>query len=190
MTERKWVKDVLTKRLEDAQREGALPNGLTLQPEQRLPYAFEIPSYSGDGQKGGVLSPRTDTKSYAIDLLIGEWTGAKSWNPRVAVEVKLQINTHSVITYSQKAADHRAVSPYLRYGMLAVGFATLPWRLLRHGSHFDFMIRCGTGLPDSELRDLADLVYQEVEASRRLEAVLYKSPKQKTTLLHRSLTLD
>ena len=105
-------------------------------------------------------------------------------------EVKLTINTHAVITYSQKAADHRTVSPYLRYGMLAVGFATLPGRLLRHGSYFDFMVRCGTTLPDSELRALADLVHQEVEASRRLEAILYESPQPRTTLLHRSLRLD
>ena len=179
------MRKVLKPRLADA-----LPNGLTLQEEQRLPYAFEIPSYSLSGSEGTLRSPRTATNSYAIDLLIGELTGATSWNPRVAVEVKLRINTHAVITYSQKAADHRAVSPYLRYGMLAVGFATLPGRLLRHGSHFDFMARCGTRLPDSELRALADLVHQEVEASRRLEALLYGSPKQKTTLLHRSLRLD
>lgn len=185
MTEREWVREILKPRLADA-----LPNGLTLQEEQRLPYAFEIPSYSLAGPDGAVRSPKTATKSYAIDLLIGERTGAKSWNPRVAVEVKLRINTHTVITYSQKAADHRAVSPYLRYGMLVVGLATLPGRLLRHGSHFDFMIRCGVKLPDPELRELADLVHQEVEASRRLEAVLYESSKHKTTLLHRSLRLD
>ena len=184
MTEREWVREILKPRLADA-----LPNNLTLQEEQRLPYAFEIPSYALSGSEGAVRSPRTATKSYAIDLLIGEPTGSTSWNPRVAVEVKLRINTHAVITYSQKAADHRSVSPYLRYGMLAVGFAALPGRLLRHGSHFDFMIRCGTRLPDSELRTLADLVQQEVKASRRLEAVLYESQKHKTTLLHRSLRL-
>ena len=184
MTEREWVRKILKPRLADT-----LPDGLTLQEERRLPYAFEIPSYSL-AESEGAGAPRTATKSYAIDLLIGERTGDKSWNPRVAVEVKLRINTHTVITYSQKAADHRAVSPYLRYGMLAVGFATLPGRLLRHGSHFDFMLRCGTELRDSELRKLADLVHQEVEASRRLQAVLYESSKQKTTLLHRSLRLD
>jgi len=185
MTEREWVRKILKPRLVDA-----LPSGLTLEPEQRLPYAFEIPRYALDGPKGAPRSPRTATKSYAIDLLIGEPTGTTSWSPRVAVEVKLRINTHTVITYSQKASDHRAVSPYLRYGMLAVGFATLPGRLLRHGSHFDFMTRCGTRLPDSELQELADLVREEVEASRRLEAALYGSLKQKTTLLHRSLRLD
>lgn len=184
MTEREWVRNILKPRLA-----GVLPNGLTLQEEQRLPYAFEIPSYSLSGSEGAVRSPRTATKSYAIDLLIGETTGTASWNPRVAVEVKLRINTHTVITYSQKAADHRAVSPYLRYGMLAVGFATLPGRLLRHGSQFDFMIRCATELPDGEVRTLADLVCREVEASRQLEAVLYESRKHKTTFLHRSLRL-
>ena len=182
MTEKEWVRKILKPRLADA-----LPNDLTLQEEQRLPYAFEVPGYPLSGSE---RSPRTATKSYAIDLLIGEPTGATSWNPRVAVEVKLTINTHAVITYSQKAADHRTVSPYLRYGMLAVGFATLPGRLLRHGSYFDFMVRCGTTLPDSELRALADLVHQEVEASRRLEAILYESPQPRTTLLHRSLRLD
>lgn len=186
MTEKEWVRKILKPRLA-----GALPNGLTLQEEQRLPYAFEIPSYSLAGSEATVGPPKTATQSYAIDLLIGERTGAKSWNPRVAVEVKLRrINTHTVITYSQKAADHRAVSPYLRYGMLAVDFATLPGRLLRHGRHFDFMIRCGTRLRDSELRELASLVHQEVEASRRLQDVFYESSKQKTTLLHRSLRLD
>ena len=184
MTERDWVRKVLKPRLT-----GALPNYLTLQDEQRLPYAFEIPGYSLSGPENTGRSPRTAVKSYAIDLLIGEPTGSTSWNPRVAVEVKLRINTHAVITYSQKAADHKAVSPYLRYGMLAVGFATLPGRLLRHGSHFDFMVRCGTRLPDSELQALADLVQEEVEASRRLESVLYESPKRKVTLLHRSLRL-
>ena len=187
MTERYWVEQVLKDPLATA-----LPE-FTVQAEQKLPYAHEIRNYSRARSEGAQPSPTKgdeQSRSFAIDLLVGEREGAAIWRPRVAVEVKLRISTHSAITYSQKAADHRAVSPYLRYGILAVGFKSLPWRLLRHGTHFDFMVSLrDKELPHSDVLVLTNLVRQEVEASRQLEALLYESRGHKTTLLHRALTL-
>ncbi len=41
------------------------------------------------------------------------------WKPRVVVEAKLgKVTTNDAITYSQKASTHRAVHPYLRYGIM------------------------------------------------------------------------
>ena len=101
MTEQEWVEGFLWPGLRDA-----LPE-CTVQPEQKLPYAHEIRSYSRSGSEGVDPSPNVRIKSYAIDLLIGERKGATLWHPRVAIEVKLWISTHGAITYSQKAATTR-----------------------------------------------------------------------------------
>lgn len=77
------------------------------------------------------------------DLSIVEHIDAERWTPRVVVEAKLgSVTTHDAITYSEKAATHRSVHPYLRYGIMLGEreHHPLPGRLYRHGAQFDFMV--------------------------------------------------
>lgn len=189
MTEREWVTKVLQPALQEE-----LPRTLTVDAERKLPYVREIRDYERPGAIG-TLSPVTDTDNtrvFATDLLVGEPKGAAVWRPRVVVEVKTRVTTHDAITYSQKAFLHKTVSPHLRYGFLFVtrSGAKLPGRLLRHGVHFDFMLSFKTTAGPSEIQGFAQLIVQEVEASRRLQELLYRKrgPSQ-VSLLHRALRL-
>jgi hypothetical protein len=82
---------------------------LRLHTSLKLAYGSEILSY---GTERGL-----HVVSFETDLALTELLSNGQWKPRVVVEAKLgSITTHDAITYSQKAAAHRAVHPYLRYG--------------------------------------------------------------------------
>jgi len=132
---------------------------------------------------------------HPTDILVVE-VETSQWKPRVVVEAKLaRITTHDAITYSQKAATHKQVHPYLRYGILLGKreHYPLPGRLFRHGSHFDFMISwVAEEATPEEFSDFVNLLLDEVTASRALEEMIYSSrnPKRKRyTALHKRLIL-
>lgn len=152
----------------------------------RLAYGYEISSY------GEQPVPRR--AEFQTDLAIVELGSGGAWRPRVVVEAKVaSVSTHDAITYSTKAAAHRAVHPYLRYGVMLGkrGRFPLPGRLYRHGAQFDFMISFRGFLPaKDELSSFIKLLRSEVQASRTLEKILYESRKRnrdRYTVLHRKL---
>ncbi len=111
----------------------------------RLPYSLEIVRYSDE-------APVTQPIAYQTDILITEGDGS-GWIPRIVIEAKIgNVTTHDAITYSQKAANHKAVHPYLRYGIILGAWEDLrpAWpsvparrtfrlhvRLHRHGAQRD-----------------------------------------------------
>lgn len=148
--------------------------GLSLRTGLKLAYGCEIQSYGPE--------PLPQSISFETDLAIIETIGEASWKPRVVVEAKLgSITTHDAITYSQKASSHRAVHPYLRYGIILGNreHYPLPGRLYRHGAQFDFMISFrGTDPDESEMAMFIELLQAEVTASRTLEKdIVRESPK-------------
>ena len=103
---------------------------------KKLAYANEIVEYGEDDTLYNKMA-------YETDILIYEINKNNTWKPRVVIETKIdRVTTHDSITYSQKAATHKYVHPYLRYGIFLGhrGNHPLPGRLFRHGAHFDFMI--------------------------------------------------
>jgi hypothetical protein len=105
------------------------------------------------------------------------------------------VTTHDALTYSTKAATHKHVHPYLRYGVLIGDFGTsLPGRLIRHGAYFDFMAAWGSEKPTaSEWAEIVDVLRDEITASRTLHALLSDSrskTRKKFRLLHRPLRLQ
>jgi hypothetical protein len=155
-----------------------------------LPYANEVLEYKGATPKA--LKPIT----YETDLLIIERTTTEVWKPRIVIEGKVEsVTTHDAITYSEKAFAHKRVHPYLRYGIL-LGHRKhypLPGRLFRHGLYFDFMASWVAYEPTpTELKDLLDMLLDEVEASRNLEEMLYQSRsynRKQYVVLHKPLRL-
>lgn len=112
------------------------------------------------------------------------------------VEAKVgNIATHDAITYSHKAANHKAVFPYLRYGIMLGNrqHYPLPGRLYRDGTQFDFMISFKEYEPTlKELEAFRAVLLEEVRASRALENMIYQSRKKDRdhhTLFHRKLTV-
>jgi hypothetical protein len=99
------------------------------------------------------------------------------------------VSAHDALTYSAKAATHKTVHPYVRYGIV-IGQSQegLPRRLIWHGDHFDFMATVASHSKKLTKRDrdrLVQLVKQEIDASRRIYSSIYE--KSTIWLLHRKL---
>ncbi len=161
---------------------------LEIKTQLKIPYGHEIRAYREE--------PETEAISFATDFIVVESYPDDSWKPRVVVEAKLDsITTHDAITYSHKAANHRSVFPYLRYGIMLGNrrHYPLPGRLYRHGTQFDFMISFKEHQPSlKELEAFRAILLEEVQASRALENMIYQSRKKDRdhhTLFHRKLTV-
>lgn len=150
---------------------------------KRVAYRHEALEYDGD-KVGTPL-----TKAYQTDLLIHETRGGNLWLPRVVIECKLgNVTTHDALVYGAKAASHRHVQPYLRYGILVGKFDRIPPRLMQHGAQFDFIAVWNGDQPTAqELESFVRVVRDEVEASRNIESLL--RDEQKCRLFHRRLSV-
>ena len=182
--ERAWVETVR------ADVENTLAGrDLIVETGRRLPYAIHVTGYHA--MPGVDATPQLATHGYQTDLLIAErLLGSAAWVPRVVIEFKLgRVTTHDVLTYSAKAATHKNLHPYLRYGIVIGKFeGAVPRRLIRHGHHFDFMLTLGSEALTSGDRDrLIQLIREEVEASQKISAVL--AGKSDVYLLHRQLVM-
>jgi len=112
----------------------------------------------------------------------------------VVVEFKMGgVNTHDPLTYSAKAATHKHVHPYLRYGFLAGGIRGIPGRLIKHGAYFDFMASWVSLKPTpDEWSGLIEVLKEEVVASRTIQEILTttrSASKKRYDILHRPLKL-
>jgi hypothetical protein len=181
--ERAWVETVKT------DIEAALARqGITVQTGYRLPYAVQIASYrNSDGS--AVPAPVTRSHGYQTDMLIAEQIeGTEDWVPRVVVEFKLgDVTTHDALTYSAKAATHKSVHPYLRYGIVIGAYkGQVPLRLIRHGLHLDFMVTLASKELTATDRDrLAGVLRDEILASQTMSAML--AAKSNIWLVHKKL---
>ncbi len=156
---------------------------------QKIPYSQEIDGYSDDG-----APIYMDPDCFETDLMIYELKdGVKK--PRVIVEAKYtSITTHDAITYSSKAAMHKTITPYLRYGIMigASDRKALPGRLFHHGTNFDFMFSfVGEEPSKNEWETYTDMILKEVEYSRTMEFILHekKRNKNKYFMLQKQLVL-
>jgi len=187
MHEVEWVKTIVAPSIEERLQQK--DENLSLRVGYKLPYAYEICTYENDE------ACENWPMRYETDLLVVENSDKEKWIPRVVIEAKGNgaINTHDAITYSHKAATHRQVHPYLRYGILLGDrkHYPLPGRLFRHGTQFDFMISWVEHEPrKQELDDTVDVLLKEVDASRILERIIFDSRKKNRdhyTVLHKEL---
>ncbi len=124
-----------------------------------------------------IKKPSRGSSAFQTDLCILEKLDKSTSIPRVVIEFKTRISTHDVLTYSAKAAKHKQIYPYLRYGLIASDEFFVPGRLFTHNEALDF---CATvsGLSDIKLRKFfSDLLRAEVKASRGLESIAFGSVK-------------
>ena len=156
---------------------------------KRLAYANEIVMYRADEAKH-------HSPGYQTDILVFDENAQDEWIPRIVIECKVgSVTTHDALTYSTKAATHKHVHPYLRYGILVANFGNaLPGRLIRHGAYFDFMMTwAGVEPTQNEWTCLSKLLNDELQASRDLQRLFSgkhgKNPKT-FSVLHRKLRLE
>ena len=159
--------------------------GITVRTGYRLPYSLQVFSYrNNSNEPAGERS-----HGYQTDLLISEQlAGTDDWAPRVVVEFKLgSVTSHDALTYSAKAATHKTVHPYLRYGIVIGGYeGPVPQRLIRHGQQFDFMVTLASRALTPEDRErLVGLLQVELQASQTMDKLV--SEKSDIWLLHRKL---
>ncbi len=187
MNEKTWVSSVralLNKHLSRHDSRLHVEQGLG------LAYVNEIISYKG-------TEPiETKIQAYETDLIVIENLPSGGWKPRIVIECKLAtVTTHDAITYSEKAFTHKKVHPYLRYGIMLGKrkHYPLPGRLFRHGAYFDFMLSWVSSAPlKSELKNMIDIILDEVDSSRALEELLYnsrRSGRKRYSVLQRPLRL-
>ncbi len=159
----------------------------TVEIGRKLAYTAHIQRYGQDN----TFTP--ETNPYETDILIADPDG-DGWIPRVVVECKVgSINTHEALAYSAKAATHKQVHPYLRYGVL-IGeraAAGVPRRLIRHGAYFDFLVVWqGKDARRKVLPQFCELLIEEVRASRQLQHLLSNrrsAHETKHAVFHRPL---
>ncbi len=187
MNEKKWVSLVLDRLKSHIQ---AQDKSLIIEQGIKLPYSYEIVNYRFSEP------PKHRVMKYETDLLISDRITDDIWKPRVVIEAKIKsVSTHDAITYSQKAATHKTVHPYLRYGIMlgARKHYSLPGRLYRHGANFDFMISFQSYEPTSEeWSAFISLIKKEIQYSRKLEEIIFQSrlPNRKHyTVLQKALIL-
>jgi hypothetical protein len=155
----------------------------------KLTYAHEIEKYDTND------NPTSRSARYETDLLVYDEDSESNWVPRVVIECKLgAVTTHDALTYSSKAATHKHVHPYLRYGILVGGWegGPLPARLVRHGAYFDYMaVFDGKDLTPEERTGLSSILQDEVVASRALQSLLTDrtAGRRRYRILHRPLRL-
>jgi len=168
MTENQWTKSICS------MLEGELGGNIQVDVLQKIPYAFEIGSFADDWTIDGAC---TET-SFETDLVIFERNNGRIV-PRVIIEAKVgTVTSHDAITYSHKAACHKNVIPFVRYGIMIGNREKypLPGRLFRHGSDFDFLFSfIGYEATEKEKRVFINMLRKEIDYSRRLEEILSNS---------------
>lgn len=189
MREREWVQTFCDRVAPELSRRCG--QNLSSQAGRRLSYSTEVHEYTGSDRSD------IDSASYETDLMVCEERPEGRWVPRVVIECKLgSVTTHDVLTYAAKAATHRNVHPYLRYGMLlgARESHAIPGRAVRHGGEFDFLASWqGEEANAEEWKAFVDLLCDEVRASQTIQELMRdsRSPQRtRFTILHRKLTLS
>ena len=191
MSERSWVHELVPRLAKELKRLDSSGIKITISDGSKLAYSCVIHEYDKDGKNDPVSA------KYETDLLICDTFPDGRWIPRVVVECKIGggVTTHDALTYSSKAATHKQVHPYLRYGFLAGErkHYAIPVRLVKHGAYFDFMATwCDAEPTRTEWKDFCELVEEEITASRKLQLLLKTSrlsSRTKYSILHRPLVL-
>ena len=173
MRETEWV-EIVAKAVGADVENSDQDRSLEVKTQLKIPYGYEIIAYG--------IEIVSETTLFTTDFAVVEEQHDGNWKPRVVVEAKLDsVTTHDAITYSQKAAHHRSVFPYLRYGIMLGNrqHYPLPGRLYRHGTQFDFMLSFKEHEPSQkEIKAFRNLLLEEVRASQALENMIYESRKR------------
>lgn len=190
--ERQWA-EALAVRLEPLiQARGAGYGTVHVSTEDLIRHSAAVMGYTPDQTP---LWSKTDVE-FTTDMLVWEdldTPEGQGWLPRLVVEVKFfAVSGHDVLAFAAKAGRHRQVFPYLRTALLMPGMASIPPRLPLLGEGFDLMASWPKLEPDeAQLEQFAALLAEEVDCSRRLQALMADKGKSSGyTVVRRGFTVD
>jgi hypothetical protein len=128
--------------------------------DRNLEYRPKDPKITQRGIRGGKYAFQTD-------IAVGEEKSG-GFLPLVVIEVKYEgFTTHDVLAYSEKALKHKAVYPYVRYG-LVVGVDHIPLTFFVHNVGLDFAIAVKVIDNREERRILVNIIREQIEITRNL----------------------
>jgi len=140
--------------------------------DRNLEYRPRDPRITQRGIRGGKYAFQTD-------IAVGEEKSG-GFLPLVVIEVKYkEFTTHDVLVYSEKALKHKAIYPYMRYGLVDGGKDYIPLKFFVHNVGIDFAI----AVKDIDIREerqfLVNTVKEQIEVARNLLDV-FEGRKVKT----------
>ncbi len=117
-------------------------------------------------------NPRRGKYAFQVDIAVGEKRSG-GFLPLVVIEVKYNknksFNTHAVLAYSEKALKHKAIYPYVRYGLVLYGGEDhIPLRFFIHNVGLDFAIAVKDIDNREERQSLVNAVKEQIEVARNL----------------------
>ncbi|MBW7974498.1 hypothetical protein [Bradyrhizobium sp. BR 10289] len=139
-------------------------SNFTVETGKSLLYKIEV-NAQGKLSHTAEASPARGQYAFQTDILISLQAA-----PLVVIELKVgSFSSHDVILYSAKAARHKSIYPYLRYGFAVMTPSGLGRRFVTHNEAFDFAIAA----PDLEtiVADLAPTVKRQAAYAERLIAL-------------------
>lgn len=183
MRENEW-----TNTIKNLLNDAGLEDNIYFDTLNKVPYAREIQSYDSEFKIG-----EEHTMPFQTDLLVFEKEDSVI-KPRIIIESKVnRISTHDAITYSYKAQNHKNVTPYIRYGIMLgnMNDNSLPGRLFRHGTNFDFMISFKEFvLSNHERQAFIELIKKEISYSQKIEEMIYKIRKIRPGIYSERISLS
>jgi len=134
--------------------------------DRNLEYRPKDPKNPGRGIHGGRYAFQTD-------IAVGEERSG-GFLPLVVIEVKYKggkhtgFTTHDVLAYSEKALKHKAIYPYVRYGLVDGGEDYIPLKFFVHNVGLDFAVAVKDIDDRSERQLLVNTVKEQIEIARNL----------------------
>jgi hypothetical protein len=129
--------------------------------DRNLEYRPKDPKITQRGIRGGKYAFQTD-------IAVGEEKSG-GFLPLVVIEVKYEgFTTHDVLAYSEKALKHKAIYPYVRYGLVDGGEDYIPLKFFVHNVGLDFAIAVKDIDDRSERQLLVNTVKEQIEIARNL----------------------
>ncbi|MGD9689767.1 MAG: hypothetical protein AB7K52_08960 [Phycisphaerales bacterium] len=184
-----WLKSL--ERLVQEHLGAVYPTGeaVKVSAELELASGFQVSDYTSKGARHKIIFNQADL------VVLDEGPHGK-WKPRVAMECRQgELSSREVLAANARAEQFKLVQPYLRFGLLIGRFEglSLPYRVLKHGPHFDFVVAWEGPTPKGMTRDrLGAIIVAEIDASRALSSLLLKegtAAMGPIRMLHRPLTL-
>jgi hypothetical protein len=186
--EKEWIEAVADRIRTDGQLEELDGISVRVGTGARLPYTYEgLDLEAKEPSKNGSIDHQTDLLLY--DQLDNGW-----WAPRVVIECIFgEVTSHNALAFRARAARHKHVHYYLRYGVLIGSknlFSVASERMFRHGDSFDFVARWSDGKAnEAEWALFVEMLKEEVLRSRTLQELFSsKQDPTKYSIVHRKLT--
>jgi hypothetical protein len=129
--------------------------------DRDLKYRPRDPKNPRKGIRGGEYA-------FEVDIAVGQERG-DGFLPLVVIEVKREgFHTHEILAYSEKALKHKAIYPYLRYGLVDVGREHLLPKFFVHNVGLDFAIAMKDVDDINERQLLVNTVKEQIEVAQNL----------------------